>query len=79
MRRIQDIHLSAKLLKSHHRDAFRRGPGQLSTLATLAGVETPKQIGVKPIPSEVLKAPKLEGAGEIEYRLWVGPDGELYV
>ena len=79
MRRIQDIHLSAKLLKSHHRAAFRRGTGLLSTLANLAGVEFPKEIGMKQIPSVVLKAPKLEGAGEIEYRLWVDPDGEFYV
>ena len=34
---------------------------------------------MKPIPTTVLKAPKLEGVGKIEYLLWVDPDGGLYV
>ena len=34
---------------------------------------------MKPIPTTVLEAQKLEGTGKIEYRLWVSRDGELYV
>lgn len=34
---------------------------------------------MKRISTEVLRAPKRQGEGHIEYLLWVDPDGGLYV
>ncbi len=38
-----------------------------------------KHVKVKQIPSFTAKAPKLRGAGEIDYVLWVDDNGSLYV